>query len=178
MPKCRKIGCAAFVVMMMGAQALAVTPALPEPPLWEFGVWTIRQEPRAKDSLRLVGREGGGDTSIEVECHARSPVVGVFMTLGYDASANAAEPFQVTVWNEQGLRSVTRFPRANATTGFVLFDRSLVGDGPPGIHSLFATLRRAKEFFSLEAAGVERKFDARELDAAFLKFEAACRELP
>ena len=177
MPKCRKVACTAFLVAMMGAPALAISPAQPEPPLWEFGVWTIRQQSRAKDSLRLVGRHGDGHPGIEVECHVGSTVVGIFVTLEPDPSTSAAAPFQVTVWNERGRQSASRFPRVNATTGFVLFDRNQAGDGPPGIHSLFSTLRHAKKFFALKVAGVKRQFDARELNAAFLKFESACREL-
>jgi hypothetical protein len=165
---------AAVVLTMLSAPALSITPAPPEPPLFDFGDWIIVQQPRTKDSLRLVTR-GEAYPLLEIECLARSSLVGLFVQLG--ANGEAAPRGEVTVWNERGQRSTVQLPRTNSATLFTVFDRRNAGDGPAGIHSVFSTLRQSQKYLVLKVAGREKRFDTSRLQEAFRQFESACGKL-
>lgn len=165
------------IVLLGVTPASAITPALPDPPLWESGAWLIQQNTQSKDSLQLVGRDADGRPGIGIECHRRSSVVGIFVGTDVSFDAVSTAPLTVMAWNEQNRKLSMKFSRITAARGFLLFDPNVVGDGPPGARSFLSMLRHAKTSITLHAGNTIRRFDAKDLGAGFEKFDARCHEL-
>jgi len=144
-----------------------------------FGNWRIAAVPENK-SLRLVGvvTEGSG-AYFALQCFHETESIGIEVLLfkkSEQQRVDQAGTARITVWNEQSKPTTALMAVFEGRIAFASADKDKRHTGRlyADAFAFLSVLYEAKQFFSLDAGGPTRTYDAKHLPAALAMFRKLC----